>query len=631
MTQSTIEHTIVQAGEQIEGKPIRVLHVDDETGFLKVANQILNNTSTFEVDTASSVEEAMNKIKTREYDAILSDYQMPNKDGLQFLKELRQSDNQIPFIIFTGKSREEIAIKALNLGADYYLNKTGSPETVYGEVRNTIRKAVRTKRAEKLHKESEEKYKILFQNAKDVTVIFDLKGNITSINKAADEYGLKTETTIGKNMLDFVSKKTWPRLLKELILITSGKTVEGKLEIKTPMGRKATEYRSTPIIISGKIIGFQTVLRDTTRNKNTEEELKKTQRNFQELFNSVIDPIVITNRKGRILEISESLVKIGGFSRKELIGRNFLRVKGLTKKSKALLLKNLSKRMLGMEVSPYEVELITRDGRKIPAEVNATRIKYMGKSAVMAIFRDITLRKKAEESMKNSLDKLRVLNEKLEVVGSLTRHDVQNKLSTISGRIFLASQKLIRNSEAKGDLVEAQRALGETERILNFSRDYESLGKEELTYVSVRNNLRRAVSLLPESGAELEGFKIIDQCPNLCVLADSVLQQLFYNFIDNSIKHGEHASQIRIKCETGKNDLRLIYEDNGVGILKAEKEKIFEKGHGGGTGLGLYLIKKICEVYGWSIKEMGKPGEGAQFTMIIPKLNEEGKANYKLN
>ena len=62
-----------------------------------------------------------------------------------------------------------------------------------------------------------------------------------------------------------------------------------------------------------------------------------------------------------------------------------------------------------------------------------------------------------------------------------------------------------------------------------------------------------------------------------------------------------------------------------------EKKKIFKEGYGKGTGYGLYLIRKMCEVYGWTIQETGKPGKGAEFTMTIPKTGEKGKANYKLH
>jgi DNA-binding response OmpR family regulator len=124
-------------------KTIKVLHVDDDVDFLRVVKQILELQDTFRVDTASSADEAMKRMQTTTYDAIVSDYHMPTKDGLRFLEELREKGNDTPFIIFTGKGREEVAIRALNLGANYYVNKNGNLETVYLELSHSIISAVK--------------------------------------------------------------------------------------------------------------------------------------------------------------------------------------------------------------------------------------------------------------------------------------------------------------------------------------------------------------------------------------------------------------------------------------------------------------------------------------------------------
>jgi signal transduction histidine kinase len=98
------------------------------------------------------------------------------------------------------------------------------------------------------------------------------------------------------------------------------------------------------------------------------------------------------------------------------------------------------------------------------------------------------------------------------------------------------------------------------------------------------------------------------------------------------LKYGQKVTKIRVHYETtGNNELRLAYEDDGVGIPDTEKPKLFKEGYstGGSTGYGLYLIKKIMEVYGWTIQETGRPGKGAQFIFRLPKINQNGKENYE--
>ena len=126
---------------------IRILHVDDYPDTLETSKDLMMDlNSNFEIDGVCSVGEGLRKLAVENYDVVISDYSMPKKDGLAFLKELRDQNNQIPFIMFTGKGREEIAIKALNLGATRYFTKQGDPATVYGELSYGIVQSVQQAR-----------------------------------------------------------------------------------------------------------------------------------------------------------------------------------------------------------------------------------------------------------------------------------------------------------------------------------------------------------------------------------------------------------------------------------------------------------------------------------------------------
>ena len=155
---------------------------------------------------------------------------------------------------------------------------------------------------------------------------------------------------------------------------------------------------------------------------------------------------------------------------------------------------------------------------------------------------------------------------------------------------------------------------------------YEQLGAEELTPINVGTKLNEAIILFSGSVP-----KIVNDCRGLTLLADSFLRQLFYNFIDNTLKYGQKTTTIHVYYQKVNDDcLELIYEDDGVGISFENKLNLFKEGFstGGSTGFGLFLTKKMMDIYGWSIVEEGKPGRGVKFTITIPKLNQGGRKNY---
>ena len=146
---------------------------------------LMDMESCFDIDNVSCVDEAFKKLSTGQYDIVISDYEMPQKDGLEFLKELREQKNEIPFILFTGRGREEVAIKALNLGADGYHNKQGSPETVYGELSHSINLAVDRRKAKLALSESEKRYRALMEKASEAIFVHNKEGRIIDANQRA--------------------------------------------------------------------------------------------------------------------------------------------------------------------------------------------------------------------------------------------------------------------------------------------------------------------------------------------------------------------------------------------------------------------------------------------------------------
>lgn len=244
--------------------------------------------------------------------------------------------------------------------------------------------------------------------------------------------------------------------------------------------------------------------------------------------------------------------------------------------------------------------------------------------AVLELIVDINERKASEKKIDEMMKKLLMTNEKLEVVGKLTRHDARNKLAVIVNNSFLAKKHLPEAHDVLDYLDAIESVVDQMANIFDFAQIYEKLGTEELSYVDVQKSAEDAISLIlcPD------GTEFVVECNRLVVLADSLLRHMFYNLIDNSLKHGKNVTQIRFSYKKRENSLELIYEDNGCGVPQDEKHKIFEEGYGKGTGYGLYLIKKTCDAYCWTIKENGTHSKGAKFTLIIPQNGKDEKTAY---
>lgn len=156
-----------------EARIMDILFVDDETPLLEVAKLFLEREGDFNVDVVESAVLALEVLKSKEYDAIVSDCMMPEMDGIEFLKSLRRSGDRTPFIFFTAKGGEERAIEALNSGADYYLGKDGDPRSQFAELASIIRKCVDRRRADTTLREGGEKYRELFDSMKSGVAVYE--------------------------------------------------------------------------------------------------------------------------------------------------------------------------------------------------------------------------------------------------------------------------------------------------------------------------------------------------------------------------------------------------------------------------------------------------------------------------
>jgi len=217
--------------------------------------------------------------------------------------------------------------------------------------------------------------------------------------------------------------------------------------------------------------------------------------------------------------------------------------------------------------------------------------------------------------------------EALLIFNKFIRHDLWNKITIIKDALeaLQKGSKIAKPEKLFRMTIENLRSV---EQILDSSRNHDELfSQQNFKYVELTDIFSEAICMNDERRMGVD-IVIID-CEKVVVL-NPLMNKVLYTLIDNSLTHGEGISKIKLACQKRKDEIILIYEDNGVGIPKERKEKIFEKGFsgGGGTGLGLFLTRKLCDMYGWQITETGEPEKGARFEIIIPKKNGDLQQNY---
>ena len=250
-----------------------VLYVDDEPELLTLGKLVLEKEGEFSVETAESVQEGLLKLRTGHYDVIISDYLMPDTDGIEFLRNVRSEFGHIPFILFTGKGREDVVIEAINQGVDFYLQKGSDPHAQFIELADKIREAVHRTRVEEGLQEKSEELDQFFTLALDLLCIADTDGNFRRLNSAWETtLGYRIDELVGKKFLDLVHPDDLESTLKAIGNLGAGKEVVNfvnRFRCKDGSYRWI-EWRSFPY---GKNLIYGAA-RDITERKQVEQALQ---------------------------------------------------------------------------------------------------------------------------------------------------------------------------------------------------------------------------------------------------------------------------------------------------------------------------------------------------------------------
>jgi len=214
---------------------------------------------------------------------------------------------------------------------------------------------------------------------------------------------------------------------------------------------------------------------------------------------------------------------------------------------------------------------------------------------------------------------LREANKKLNTLSSITRHDILNQLAALLGyleitEMDLAEGRLPADPTLVRYVANELQAARTIQRQVEFTRFYQDIGVKEAEWHDATALIRQAAEELP-----LSGVRVDVGVTGLRVYADPLIGKVFYNLMENSVRHGESVSRISFSSSGAQGGLVLIYTDDGMGIPATDKEKIFRKGFGRNTGLGLFLTREILAITGITINETGVEGEGVRFEIFIPE------------
>ena len=254
-------------------------------------------------------------------------------------------------------------------------------------------------------------------------------------------------------------------------------------------------------------------------------------------------------------------------------------------------------------VGDIEVRFRAWDGSMRWALVSAAET---GEPGVICTVVDITDNKLSQEALTQA-------NKKLNLLNNVTRHDILNQLTALLGFLELSKQDTTDPRMINYLLKEEQAANAIRSQIL-FTRDYQNIGVHSPQW----HNVGETVSLALAS-IDIHSVLVNVTIPPVEIYADPLLEKVFYNLIDNSIRHGEHVTEIIIRSEEYTDSLDLIVEDDGIGIPHEEKEHIFRREYFKHTGFGLFLSREILAITNLTVRETGVPGKGARFIIHVPR------------
>jgi len=489
-------------------------------------------------------------------------------------------------------------------GKDHLFDITASP--IENGVSVITKDITARSRAEDVLRENETKYREMVETMNDVVFTLDFDGGVVDTSPTMKRIvGLSREGLIGKRFSDFIYPDDIQKAEEEFLRAIQGIGRPLEIRVVTLDGiPRWVRINALLTMKDGESDNLLCVLSDIHERKLAEEALTTSEEKYRQLVDLAQEGILMTDADAVIRFVNPRMADMLGYHVDEMVGKSTFQFMNELSAGQARLRFEDRKRGL---TDRYELDYLRKDGTTVRTNIGVTPIKDKDGhfSGSLAVVTDMTDRKRYEEA-------LEIANQKLKLLGQVTRHDALNQLAILMGWLQIAQESVA--EQPVQEYLKHMRAAAETvTRQLDFTGDYQKMGVAKPEWIDVKTAFLNGTAGFGPSklamSADVDGLE---------VYADMMFEKVFHNLIDNSIRHGKKVTEIRVHYRKKRDYLSLVYEDDGDGILPDEKNKLFIRGSGTHTGFGLFVIKAILEITGITIEENGIPGHGVRFEMHVP-------------
>lgn len=303
---------------------ITTLLIDDEPSLLEISKEFMEMEKDLTVRLAESSEDALEMLKREDFDIIVSDYQMTRMNGIELLESLRMKGDRTPFILFTGKGREEVVIDALNKGADFYLRKGGDPRAQFAELINLMRQAVSKRETEEALEHNFRRFRSLTENSSDIVAVLNREGEVRYISPSVKRVlGLEPESILGKSFGGIVGPEARSRVQEIMSKVLNQPCLSELIVLKV------MDAQGRPRIIEANMTADpdsddrQVIInaRDVTERRMVESELNKERERYRTVFENTGAGTAVIEEDMTVSLVNDEFARLTGYSKEEIEGR----------------------------------------------------------------------------------------------------------------------------------------------------------------------------------------------------------------------------------------------------------------------------------------------------------------------